>query len=127
MFETNKELSPIGGGASSGLSQLSLGLQRQTRREVERVQARAIVAKLTEDGRAFLTHTALEHVGGIGRHQHGVRQADEADHGEEQQQVPDRREAERVAEPLADAVQQRRGGRPGSRSTGRWTPGPRGR
>ena len=65
MFETSKELSPFGGGASSGLSQLSLGVQRQTRREVERVQARAIVAKLTEDGRAFLTHTALEHVGAL--------------------------------------------------------------
>ncbi|WP_051039545.1 hypothetical protein [Microbacterium sp. B24] len=65
MFETSKELSPFGGSASSGLSQLSLGLQRQTRREVERVQTRAIVAKLTEDGRAFLTHTALEHVGAL--------------------------------------------------------------
>lgn len=65
MFETSKELSPFGGSASSGLSQLSLGVQRQTRREVEGVQARAIVAKLTEDGRAFLTHTALEHVGAL--------------------------------------------------------------
>ena len=65
MFETSKELSPFGGSASSGLSQLSLGLQRRTRREVERVQTRAIVAKLTEDGRAFLTHTALEHVGAL--------------------------------------------------------------
>ncbi|WP_448810386.1 hypothetical protein [Agromyces bauzanensis] len=42
-----------------------MGIQRQTRREVERVQSRAIVAKLTEDGRALLTHTALEHVGAL--------------------------------------------------------------
>ncbi|HBS07350.1 MAG TPA: hypothetical protein DEA69_00855 [Microbacterium sp.] len=65
MLNSSKELSPLGGSTSSGLSQLSLGVQRQTRREVERVQARAIVAKLTEDGRAFLTHTALEHVGAL--------------------------------------------------------------
>lgn len=50
---------------SQGLSSLSLGIQRQTRRQVERVQSRAIVAKLTEDGRAFVTHTALEHVGAL--------------------------------------------------------------
>ena len=65
MLNSSKELSPLGGSTSSGLSRLSLGVQRQTRREVERVQARAIVAKLTEDGRAFLTHTALEHVGAL--------------------------------------------------------------
>lgn len=65
MLNSSKELSPLGGSTSSGLSQLSLGVQRQTRREVEQVQARAIVAKLTEDGRAFLTHTALEHVGAL--------------------------------------------------------------
>lgn len=44
---------------------MSLGIQRQTRREAERVQARAIVAKLTEDGRAHLANTALEHVGAL--------------------------------------------------------------
>ncbi|MDQ4213746.1 hypothetical protein [Microbacterium capsulatum] len=44
---------------------MSMGLQRQTRREVERVQSRAIVAKLAEDGRALLTNTALEHVGAL--------------------------------------------------------------
>lgn len=49
----------------SGLNSLSLGLQRQTRREVEQVQSRAIIAKLTEDGRALITHTALEHVGAL--------------------------------------------------------------
>lgn len=66
MLNTSKELSSLGGGlSSSALSQLSLGLQRQTRREVERVQSRAIIAKLTEDGRAFLTHTALENIGAL--------------------------------------------------------------
>lgn len=66
MLNTSNELSSIGGGlSSSGQTQLSLGLQRQTRREVERVQSRAIVAKLTEDGRALITHTALEHVGAL--------------------------------------------------------------
>ncbi|PZU44017.1 MAG: hypothetical protein DI566_13130 [Microbacterium sp.] len=64
---TASELLPTTGSAMSpqGLSSLSLGIQRQTRREVERVQSRSIVAKLTEDGRAFVTHTALEHVGAL--------------------------------------------------------------
>lgn len=63
---TTTELLPSGSGLSpSGLSQMSMGLQRQTRREVERVQSRAIVAKLTEDGRAFLANTALENVGAL--------------------------------------------------------------
>lgn len=64
---TASELLPTTGSAMSpqGLSSLSLGIQRQTRREVERVQSRAIVAKLTEDGRAFVTHTALDHVGAL--------------------------------------------------------------
>ena len=46
---TASELLPTTGSALSpqGLSSLSLGIQRQTRREVERVQSRAIVAKLT--------------------------------------------------------------------------------
>lgn len=64
---TASELLPTTGSAMSpqGLSSLSLGIQRQTRREVERVQSRAIVAKLVEDGRAFLAHTTLEHVGAL--------------------------------------------------------------
>lgn len=64
---TATELLPATGSAMSpqGLSSLSLGIQRQTRREVERVQSRAILAKLTEEGRAFVTHTALEHVGAL--------------------------------------------------------------
>lgn len=44
---------------------MSMGLQRQTRRQVEQVQLRAVVAKLVEDGRALLTNTALEHVGAL--------------------------------------------------------------
>lgn len=47
------------------MASMSGGAQRQVRRDVERVQSRAIVAKLTEDGRAILTHTALEHVGAL--------------------------------------------------------------
>lgn len=63
---TTKELASLGGAlGSNGLSQMSMGVQRQTRQEVERVQSRAIVAKLTEDGRAFLANTALEHVGAL--------------------------------------------------------------
>lgn len=62
------ELLPAtGSGTNSpqGLSQMSLGIQRQTRRDMERVQSRAVVAKLVEDGRAYLTTTALEHVGAL--------------------------------------------------------------
>lgn len=59
------ELTSLGGAFGQGINNLSLGAQRQVRREVERVQCRAVIAKLTEDGRAFLTHTALEHVGAL--------------------------------------------------------------
>lgn len=63
---TATELLPGGSTFSSqGLNRMSMGMQRRTTREVEGVQARAIVAKLTEDGRAFLTNTALEHVGAL--------------------------------------------------------------
>lgn len=51
--------------APRSLGSMSLGVQRQMRREVEQVQARGMVAKLVEDGRAMLTHTALEHVGAL--------------------------------------------------------------
>lgn len=64
MFST--DLLPPGSFQSpQGLASMSMGMQRRTTREVEQVQARAIVAKLTEDGRAFLTNTALEHVGAL--------------------------------------------------------------
>lgn len=59
-------LVPLGEAISTqGLASLSLGIQRHTRREVERVQSRAVVAKLNEDARALLAHTALEHVGAL--------------------------------------------------------------
>lgn len=62
----NMEISSLGGALSAaGLTTMSSGTQKQARREVEQVQRRAIVAKLTEDGRALLTHTALEHVGAL--------------------------------------------------------------
>ncbi|MFD6699419.1 MULTISPECIES: hypothetical protein [unclassified Microbacterium] len=50
---------------SSGFGGLSMGIERQTRREVERVQSRAVVAKFVEDGRALLTNTALEHASAL--------------------------------------------------------------
>ena len=63
---SSTELLPFGNSLSSqGLGQMSMGLQRQTRRQVEQVQLRAVVAKLVEDGRALLTNTALEHVGAL--------------------------------------------------------------
>lgn len=66
MFETKKELAPLGGAFSStGLAQMSAGMQRQTSREVERVQAQAIVAEVKEEGRAFLTNSALQNVGAL--------------------------------------------------------------
>ncbi|MGF2948223.1 hypothetical protein [Microbacterium alcoholitolerans] len=47
------------------LGSMSLGIQRQVRREIERAQAQAVMAKLHEDARAMLTHTALEHVSAL--------------------------------------------------------------
>ena len=49
----------------SALGQLSIGAQRRTRAELERVQSRALVTKLTEDARAWITNEALEHVGAL--------------------------------------------------------------
>lgn len=66
MFETKKELAPLGGAFSStGLAQMSAGMQRQTSREVERVQGAAIVAEVREQGRGHLTNTALQNVGAL--------------------------------------------------------------
>lgn len=55
---------PLSGGVG-GLAQMSIGMQKLTRREVEHVQSRAVVAKLVEDGRAYLANTMLEHVGAL--------------------------------------------------------------
>ncbi|GAB3608366.1 hypothetical protein GCM10027414_04910 [Humibacter ginsengiterrae] len=46
-------------------ARMSMGMQRQLGRAVERVHAQAVVAKLTEDGRAALTNLALENVGAL--------------------------------------------------------------
>lgn len=65
-MNTNTELLSTGSNFSSqGVSRMSMGIQRQTTREVERMQSRAIIAKLSEDARALLTNTALEHVGAL--------------------------------------------------------------
>jgi hypothetical protein len=60
------ELLPGGSSdAMRGLASMSMGIQRHTRREVERVQSVAIITKLREDARALLAHSALEHVGAL--------------------------------------------------------------
>jgi len=66
MFETKSELAPLGGAFSpSGLAQMSGSAQRQAGREIERVQAQALVADVREQGRALLTNTALQNVGAL--------------------------------------------------------------
>lgn len=66
VFNTKTELAPLGGAFSSnGLSQMSGSMQRQAGREIERVQAQALVADVREQGRAFLTNTALQNVGAL--------------------------------------------------------------
>lgn len=66
MYNTGTELAPAGGAFSSnGLSQMSGSMQRQAGREIERVQAQALVADVREQGRAFLTNTALQNVGAL--------------------------------------------------------------
>lgn len=66
MFETKTELAPLGGAFSqNGLAQMSGSAQRQTGREIERVQAQALVADVKEQGRALLTNTALQNVGAL--------------------------------------------------------------
>lgn len=66
MFDTKNELAPLGGALSStGLAQMGAGMQRQASREVERVQGQALIAEVREQGRAFLTNTALQNVGAL--------------------------------------------------------------
>jgi hypothetical protein len=66
MFDSKTELAPLGGAFSqNGLSQMSGSGQRQTGREIERVQAQALVADVREQGRALLTNTALQNVGAL--------------------------------------------------------------
>lgn len=66
MFGTSTELAPLGGAFSQqGLAHMSGSMQRQTGREIERVQAQALVADTREQGRALLTNTALQNVGAL--------------------------------------------------------------
>lgn len=66
MFDSKTELTPLGGAFSpNGLAQMSGNAQRQTGREIERVQAQVLVADVKEQGRALLTNTALQNVGAL--------------------------------------------------------------
>lgn len=66
MFGTNTELAPLGGAFSQqGLAQMSGSMHRQASREIERVQAQALIADTREQGRALLTNTALQNVGAL--------------------------------------------------------------
>lgn len=63
---TNTDLAPLSGAFSQqGLAQMSGSMQRQAGREIERVQAQALVADTREQGRALLTNTALQNVGAL--------------------------------------------------------------
>lgn len=44
---------------------MSGSMQRQAGREIERVQAQALIADTREQGRAFLANTALQNVGAL--------------------------------------------------------------
>lgn len=64
MFEKSKELMPQHGVFSAtGIAQMSAGAQRQTGRDMERVQGQAILAEVKEQARAMLTNTALQNAG----------------------------------------------------------------
>lgn len=66
MSESSRELTPLGGSLNGGgLATLSFGIQRQARREMERVEARAAVAMATERRRGSLANLALEEVGAL--------------------------------------------------------------
>lgn len=63
----SQDISPLLGNSFSpqGLDRMSGSMQRQAGREVERVQARALVADTYEQARALLTNTALQNVGAL--------------------------------------------------------------
>lgn len=66
MMGSNTELMPAGGAFSQNhLAQMSGSMQRQTGRDIERMQTQAIVADVREQGRALLTNTALQNVGAL--------------------------------------------------------------
>ena len=63
---TSTSLEPVGGAFShQGLAHISGSTQRQAGREIEKVQAQALVADTREQGRALLTNTALQNVGAL--------------------------------------------------------------
>ena len=66
MGMNSTELAPLGGAfGAQALAQMSGGIQRQAGREIERVQAQALIADTREQGRALLTNTALNNVGAL--------------------------------------------------------------
>lgn len=66
MFKSSTELMPASGSFSpQGLSEMSGSVQRQTGRDIERMQSQALVADVREQGRALLTNTALQNVGAL--------------------------------------------------------------
>ncbi len=66
MMGTSTDLAPLGGAFSQqGLARMSGSMQRQAGREIERVQAQALIADTREQGRALLTNTALTNVGAL--------------------------------------------------------------
>jgi hypothetical protein len=66
MFESKTDLVPLGGAFSpQGLAQMSGSMQRQASREIDRVQAQAVIATVREEGRGYLTNAALQSVGAL--------------------------------------------------------------
>jgi hypothetical protein len=66
MLGTSTNIAPMGGAfGAQALTQMSGSMQRQAGREIERVQAQALIADTREQGRALLTNTALQNVGAL--------------------------------------------------------------
>jgi hypothetical protein len=62
----NNELMPTGEAfGPRGLARMSSPMQRRVGREIERVQAQALIADTREQGRALLANTALLNVGAL--------------------------------------------------------------
>lgn len=61
-----QDLLPASGPTGLQVGQrMSMGMQKQMSRAVERVQVQAVTAKVIEDARAALTNLALENVGAL--------------------------------------------------------------
>lgn len=66
MMGHQTDLVPVGGQFSQqNLERMSGSVKRQTVRDIERVQARTLVANVHEEGRGLLTNTALQNVGAL--------------------------------------------------------------